>query len=269
MILTKEQLEFIVEHAKERYPKEACGILSGKIIDSKKNSSYKLVSKIYRTNNISDTPVNCYLMDPKEQIDIFKKIRKENLKMLGIYHSHPQSSNYPSKRDSDMAFYEEAVYMIISLRNFNKPDVRAFKIEEGKIEEERIIVRKNILFICVENSCRSQIAEGTVNNLYWHSFVAYSAGSKPSGIVNSLAIQTMKEIGIDISNQRSKGFEEVKNIRFDYVITLGCGDVCPVYSGEEKIDWNVEDPKGKPIEIFNKIRDEIQKKIQTLTKHQI
>ena len=125
------------------------------------------------------------------------------------------------------------------------------------------MTRKNILFVCVENSCRSQIAEAITNNLYWQRCAAYSAGSNPSGIVNSLAIDVMKEIGIDISKQKSKGFDKIKKIKFDYVITLGCGDVCPVYPAEKKIDWKISDPKNKPIEFFRKIRDDFIKKLRS------
>ena len=92
------------------------------------------------------------------------------------------------------------------------------------------MTRKNILFVCVENSCRSQIAEAIVNNFYWQQYIAYSAGSNPSGVVNLKAEEAMKEIGIDISGQNSKGFNHVKDIEFDYVITMGCGDICQFYS---------------------------------------
>jgi len=76
----------------------------------------------------------------------------------------------------------------------------------------------------------------------------------------------MKEIGIDISGQKSKGFDTVGDIEFDYVITMGCGDSCPVYPAKESFDWQIDDPKNKPIEFFRKVRDEIQRKIQELLK---
>ncbi|MCM8784924.1 MAG: Mov34/MPN/PAD-1 family protein [Candidatus Omnitrophica bacterium] len=253
--LTKEQYVSIVNHTKKEYPKEACGILAG--INGR-------VIKVYKMANISDNPESCYFMKPEEQIKVFKEMRQLGIEMLGIYHSHSNTSAYPSQRDCELAFYSEVDYLIISLKNFNNPEIRAFKIVKGKIYEEKIIIRKNILFVCIENSCRSQIAEGIVNNLYWQKFVAYSAGSKPSGIVNPKAIEVMKEIGIDISNQKSKGFQEIKDIEFDYVITMGCGDVCPVYSAKHKFEWKIEDPKDKPIEFFREIRDEIHEKIKEM-----
>ncbi|MFN3966388.1 MAG: Mov34/MPN/PAD-1 family protein [Endomicrobiia bacterium] len=272
---TKEQYLSIINHAKQEYPKEACGILAGKRTT---NNELQII-KVYKMNNISENPQVCYFMKPEEQLKVFKEIRNLGLEMVGIYHSHANSPAYPSQRDCELAFYPEVDYIIISCSfnvqssTFNEPEVRAFKIIENKIEEEKIIIRKNILFVCIENSCRSQIAEGLVNNLYWEKFVAYSAGSKPSGIVNPNAIEVMKEIGIDIAQHKSKGFDEVKDIEFDYIITMGCGDTCPSFVQRsmfnvQRLEWQIDDPKDKPIEFFRKIRDDIHKKIKQLVDKQ-
>ncbi|MCM8757541.1 MAG: arsenate reductase ArsC [Candidatus Omnitrophica bacterium] len=123
---------------------------------------------------------------------------------------------------------------------------------------------KNILFVCRENSCRSQIAEGLVNYLYTDKFIAYSAGSEPAKIINPLAVEVMKEIGIDISGQKPKDFSAIEGIEFDYVITMGCTDVCPFYPAKERLDWQIPDPKGKPREFFRRIREEIKKRLEIL-----
>ena len=219
--------------------------------------------------NISQYPEIRYFMKPEEQLKVFKEIRQLKIDMVGIYHSHSSTPAYPSAHDIEMAFYPEASYVIISLQDFNNPEVRAYKITEGNIEEEKIVVRKNILFICIENSCISQIAEAIANNLYWRKFVAYSAGSNPSGIVNPKAVEVMKEIGIDISEQKSKSIEQVKNIEFDYIINLGCGDVCQNFVQSstfnlQRLVWDIPDPKGKPIEFFRQVRNEIEQKISKL-----
>jgi len=258
--LTKENFQDIIGHCQKEYPKEACGILAGR--EGK-------VSKVYKMVNISDSPETCYFMKPEEQLKVFKEMRNLGMEMLAIYHSHSKSSAYPSQRDCEMAFYPEASYVIGSLQNFNNPEIHAFKIVESKIEEEKIVVRKNILFVCVKNSCRSQIAEAIVNNLYWQKFVAFSAGSKPLGMIDPLAIEVMKEIGIDISNQKSKGFESIKDIEFDYIITMGCGDECPTFlqrsvHNVQRISWDMPDSEDKPIEFFREVRDEIERKIKEL-----
>lgn len=123
---------------------------------------------------------------------------------------------------------------------------------------------KKILFVCVENSCRSQMTEGLARHVGKLLLEPYSAGSKPSRVVNPNAIKVMKEIGIDISRYRSKGFDDLAERDFDYVITLGCGDACPFFPAGKHVDWNIEDPKNKDIEYFRKTRDQIKAKIQQL-----
>lgn len=127
-----------------------------------------------------------------------------------------------------------------------------------------MVDKTRILFVCVENSCRSQMAEGFARKYGNDKVEAFSAGSKPSGIVNPDAVKVMKEIGIDISGQSSKGFEKLPYNSFDYVITMGCQDVCPYFPAKEKIDWQIEDPKGKGLDIFRKVRDEIESKVKEL-----
>ena len=124
--------------------------------------------------------------------------------------------------------------------------------------------KKKILFVCVENSCRSQMAEGYAKKYGGDMIEAFSSGSKPSGIVNAKAIEAMKKVGIDISKNVSKGFEALPYDKFDYIITMGCHDVCPYFPAKEQIDWKIEDPKGKPVEEFEKIRDEIGLKVKEL-----
>ncbi|MFA7294969.1 MAG: arsenate reductase ArsC [Candidatus Omnitrophota bacterium] len=123
---------------------------------------------------------------------------------------------------------------------------------------------KKVLFVCVENSCRSQIAEGFAKALGGVKLESYSAGSKPSGKVNPDAIKVMREIGIDISAVKSKGFNDLTVKDFDYVITMGCKDICPFVPAKEHIDWEIEDPKGKGEEFFRKIRDLIKEKVESL-----
>ncbi len=121
---------------------------------------------------------------------------------------------------------------------------------------------KKILFVCIENSCRSQIGEAFANFLGKDKVVVYSAGSKPSGKVNEAAIKVMKEKGIDISSARSKGFSDLPIKDFDCVIGMGCKDVCPFVLAKNHLTWEIQDPKGKDIDFFRKIRDQIETKVQ-------
>ncbi|MDD3087451.1 MAG: arsenate reductase ArsC [Candidatus Omnitrophica bacterium] len=125
---------------------------------------------------------------------------------------------------------------------------------------------KKVLFVCVENSCRSQIAEGLAKAYGRGIIEPYSAGSRPSGVVNPMAIEVMKEVGIDISKSLSKGFATLPVKRFDYVVTLGCQDTCPFFPAEEHIEWKIEDPKRKDLNFFRKTREAILENVQKLIK---
>jgi len=125
---------------------------------------------------------------------------------------------------------------------------------------------KKVLFVCVENSCRSQMAEGWARHLGKGEIEAYSAGSKPSGTVNPDAVKVMAEAGIDISGQPSKGFLDLPVKEFDYVVTMGCKDVCPFAPANKHIEWQIEDPKGRDIDYFRKARDVIKLKVMGLIK---
>ena len=119
----------IIKQCREQYPHEACGILAGK--DG-------LVQKLYMMENVSENPRVCYFMEPKQQLEIFKEMRQLNLDMLAIYHSHIGVAAYPSKRDIDMAFYPEALYLIISLDDKKVAESRIFSIIDGRIKEEKM-----------------------------------------------------------------------------------------------------------------------------------
>lgn len=106
------------------------------------------------------------------------------------------------------------------------------------------------------------MAEGFAEFYGTDKIEAFSAGSNPSREVDQTAIEVMKEKGIDISDQKSKGFNDLPYKSFDFVIAMGCGDVCPFVPAKERIEWEIEDPKGKPKEKFREARDKIEEKIK-------
>lgn len=125
---------------------------------------------------------------------------------------------------------------------------------------------KTVLFVCIENSCRSQMAEGFAKHLGGGRWQAYSAGSRPSGVIHPIAIQVMQEAGIDISRQASKGFDDLPIDMFDYVVSMGCRDFCPFAPAKERIEWNIADPKDKYIDFFREVRDKIKEKVLSVIK---
>jgi len=125
--------------------------------------------------------------------------------------------------------------------------------------------KKKLLFVCIENSNRSQMSQAFAKMIGGEKVEAYSAGSKPSGIVNPKAIAAMKELGYDLSTHDSKSLEEVKAFApFDVVVTMGCGDACPWMPAKQFIDWQIPDPKHMEQEQFNKVRDFIGGKVKEL-----
>ncbi len=125
--------------------------------------------------------------------------------------------------------------------------------------------KKKLLFVCVENSNRSQMSQAFARIIGGDAVEAYSAGSKPSGIVNPKAIAAMKELGYDLSTHDSKSLQEVeKYAPFDAVVTMGCGDACPWMPARQFIDWQIPDPKHMEPEAFNEVRDYIASKVREL-----
>lgn len=121
---------------------------------------------------------------------------------------------------------------------------------------------KKVLFVCIENSNRSQMAQAFA---LMQGVEAYSAGSKPSGIVNPKAIRAMAELGYDLSTHDSKSLDEVKAYApFDAVVTMGCGDACPWMPAKKHIDWQIPDPRNMEPEEFNKVRDFVSQKVRDL-----
>ena len=122
-----------------------------------------------------------------------------------------------------------------------------------------------LLFVCIENSNRSQMSQAFAKMFGGKNVEAYSAGSKPSGIVNPKAIAAMKELGYDLSNHDSKSLDEVKAFApFDAVVTMGCGDACPWMPAKKFIDWQIPDPKNLEPEKFNEVRHLIEEKVKEL-----
>ena len=124
--IPKPIFDEIIAHAREASPKEACGILAGR---------HGTVSHLYRVKNTDPDPEIRYLMDNREQIWVQKNMRHNQLELAVIYHSHPASEAYPSATDITLAFYPEALYLIISLADPEKPLARAFRITDSRVQE--------------------------------------------------------------------------------------------------------------------------------------
>lgn len=121
-----------------------------------------------------------------------------------------------------------------------------------------------VLFVCIENSCRSQMAEGFARRHGAGKVAAWSSGSRPSGQVNETAIALMEEKGVDMSSHRSKSLDSLPKQTWDWVITMGCGDACPFVPSKGKEDWAIPDPKHMSPDDFRKVRDLVEDKVKDL-----
>lgn len=121
-----------------------------------------------------------------------------------------------------------------------------------------------VLFVCVENSCRSQMAEAFARAYGDGQVEAYSAGSKPSGRVNPMAREVMMELGYDMGGQVSKPLEALPDVEFDALVTMGCGEKCPLVPARRREDLEIPDPKAMPLDGFRAVRDLIEEKVKAL-----
>jgi len=124
--------------------------------------------------------------------------------------------------------------------------------------------RPEVLFLCVHNAGRSQMAAAFARELGGNDVVVHSAGSAPGETLNPAVVEVMTEKGIDISNEAPRKLTDEMGHHADVIVTMGCGDACPVYPGKRYVDWDLTDPAGKEIEAVRQIRDEIEMRVRTL-----
>ena len=124
--------------------------------------------------------------------------------------------------------------------------------------------KPTVLFVCVHNAGRSQMAAGFLRELSGGRVEVLSAGSEPNDRINPVAVQVMAEEGIDIANEQPKILTTEAVKESDVVITMGCGDTCPIFPGKRYEDWELTDPAGQPIEVVRQVRDEIRARVDAL-----
>lgn len=125
-------------------------------------------------------------------------------------------------------------------------------------------MKATVLFVCIHNAGRSQMAAGFLQHLAGDRVQVLSAGTAPKESVNPSAVEAMAEVGIDIANNTPKVLTDEAVLESDYVITMGCGDTCPFFPGKTYLDWPLNDPAGKGVEDVRPIRDEIKAKVVAL-----
>jgi protein-tyrosine-phosphatase len=143
--------------------------------------------------------------------------------------------------------------------------VSATKNRQGVVGmTEKSSSRKHVLFVCVENSNRSQMAEAFARIHGGKSVEAFSAGSRPSGRINPKAIDAMREVGYELTTHGSKSLQDIPTGEYDAAVTMGCGDACPMVRAKRREEWQIPDPREMPPEEFRAVRNLIEQKVKAL-----
>jgi arsenate reductase (thioredoxin) len=153
------------------------------------------------------------------------------------------------------------VFVPVLAHRFARERLKALGQSEGTITKEQ----PEVLFVCVQNAGRSQMAAGLVKLRSDGRIHVRSAGSAPAGEVNATVIEAMEEIGVDMGEEFPKPLTDEVVRAADVVITMGCGDACPIYPGKRYEDWTVDDPAGQDLETVRRIRDDIDNRVAKLT----
>lgn len=146
------------------------------------------------------------------------------------------------------------------IERFARDRLRALARTEGKTDMQEPIV----LFLCVHNAGRSQMAAGWMQHLTGGAVEVFSGGSSPADDINPTAVEAMAEVGIDIASSYPKPWTDEIVRAADVIITMGCGDACPIYPGKKYQDWEVTDPADQPIEVAREARDDIERRVREL-----
>jgi protein-tyrosine-phosphatase len=152
------------------------------------------------------------------------------------------------------------MFLPIFVRRFARERLLAVAQTEGKMTKEH----PEVLFVCIHNAGRSQMAAVLTADLSGGRVSVRSAGSEPASEINPQVIDAMAELGLDLSQEFPKPLTDDFVRAADVVITMGCGDACPVYPGKRYVDWEVQDPSGQPIEVVRRIRDDIATRVKGL-----
>jgi arsenate reductase (thioredoxin) len=130
--------------------------------------------------------------------------------------------------------------------------------------EATTVQKPSVLFLCVHNAGRSQMAAGWLRALASDAVEVFSGGSDPGAAVNAVAVQAMAEVGIDIANEFPKPWTDEIARAADVIVTMGCGDACPIFPGQRYEDWELADPAGQPIDVVRGVRDDIEARVRKL-----
>jgi arsenate reductase len=198
-------------------------------------------------------------LDPVTQHHINQAADRLAEEFAGVF-SQETIARYMTESQDLLGDASISVYVPVLAHRFTRERLKALAQAEGKITKEQ----PEVLFVCVHNAGRSQMAAGLVKLRSQGRIHVRSAGSTPAGEVNPAAVEALEELGVDMSEEFPKPLTDEVVRAADVVITMGCGDACPIYPGKRYEDWELDDPEGQDLEAVRRIRDDIDQRVQKL-----
>ena len=199
------------------------------------------------------------VLDPINQYKIRNSAERLHDEFRGIF-STETIERYIIESTDDLAGSAIVDFLPVFIWRFTRQRLKALAQSQGLIEK----TVPEVLFVCVHNAGRSQMAAGLLAKYAQGKLNVRSAGSKPASEINPAVVQVMNELGIDMSQEFPKPLTDDFVKAADVVITMGCGDACPIYRGKRYEDWELEDPAGKSVDEVRKIRDELDARVRQL-----
>ena len=199
------------------------------------------------------------ILDPITQYKIRSSAERLHEEFRGIF-STETIERYITESTDDLAGSAIVDFLPVFIWRFTRQRLKALAQSQGLIDK----TVPEVLFVCVHNAGRSQMAAGLLAKHAQGKLNVRSAGSKPASEINPAVVQVMNELGIDMSQEFPKPLTDDFVKAADVVITMGCGDACPIYRGKRYEDWELEDPAGKSVDEVRKIRDELDARVRQL-----
>jgi arsenate reductase len=198
-------------------------------------------------------------LDPVTQHHINQAADRLAEEFAGVF-SQETIARYMAESQDLLGEASISVYVPVLAHRFTRERLKALAQAEGMITSEQ----PEVLFVCVHNAGRSQMAAGLVKLRSQGRIHVRSAGSTPAGEVNPAAVEALEELGVDMSEEFPKPLTDEVVRAADVVITMGCGDACPIYPGKRYEDWVLDDPEGQDLAAVRRIRDDIDQRVQKL-----
>jgi protein-tyrosine-phosphatase len=199
-------------------------------------------------------------LGPDQQYALRSAARNLGEQFAGVFGTETIERFLHSSYDEFATVATVPTFLPLLAERFARQRLRALAKVEGKVHDGKPAV----LFLCVHNAGRSQMALGFFQHLAGEAAIAWSGGSEPGAQVNPSAVAAMREVGIDISGEFPKPWTDEVVHAADVVVTMGCGDACPVFPGKRYEDWTLEDPAGQDVAAVRPIRDEVERRVRVL-----